>query len=72
MTATDLCRALGKDPKQGLHSIRQSLSGLEKSKGFVKKAGSVKADRYKAKNLWLPTEEGRTWFDQQRAAYPDP
>ena len=72
LTATDLCRAMGRDPKEAGPSVRQSLNGLEKSKGFVKKAGSVKADRYKAKFLWLPTEEGRTWFDQQRAAYPDP
>ena len=72
MTVTDLCRKLGFDPKQGRRGVTSCLDGLIDTKGFVKKAGSIKPGPMKAQFLYLPTEEGREWFDQETGKYPDP
>lgn len=72
LTITDLCRKQGLDPKTGRRGVTSCLEGLIETKGFVKKAGSVKHGATKAQFLYLPTEEGREWFDQETGKYPDP
>ena len=72
MTVTDLCRRMGMDPKQARRGVTSCLDGLIDNKGFAKRAGSLKENRFKAQHLFLPTEEGRQWFDQETAKYPDP
>ena len=72
LTVTDLCRKLGMDPKTGRRGVNSCLEGLIETKGFAKKAGSIKHGAIKAQFLYLPTEEGRDWFDQETGKYPDP
>jgi len=68
LTTTDLCRGMSLDPKSHRKHVRNYLDGLINAKGFVKTAGELKLGPMKPSTLYLPTNEGREWYDKEICA----
>lgn len=71
LTITDICRALSLDHKSHRVHVRNYLDGLINAKGFVKTAGELKLGPAKPATLYLPTNEGREWYDKEICADSD-
>jgi hypothetical protein len=65
LTGADICRKMSLDPKTHRSTVRGYLEGLIKAKGFVKTAGELKVGPMKPQVLYLPTNEGREWYDKE-------
>ena len=68
---SELCQMLGMIPRLHRKNVQNYVDGLIDAKGFVKKAGSLQEGKARSRILYLPTEEGREWYDKEFPAYPD-
>ena len=71
LTGADICRKMSLDPKTHRSTVRGYLDGLIEAKGFVKTGGQLKLGPMKPQVLYLPTNEGREWYDNEICADPD-
>ena len=69
LTATEICRSLGRDPKTQIKHVREYLRGLIETKGFVKKSELGKKGTGKPQIVYLPSSDGRSWWAEEQ--YPD-
>ena len=68
---TELCQMMGMIPKLHRKHVQNYVDGLIEAKGFVKKVGHLQEGKAKSRHLYLPTEAGREWYEQEFPAYPD-